>query len=173
MKKSEIEKKAQEILKDHNLLRFPVDPLKVAHALNIKVMNAKFSDPSISGVVSKRGDEVSILLDYDDIPARKRFSIAHEIGHYVLHMEAADDYEIVDNEDNFRTITHDFDNWDDDRRMEWEANIFAAALLMDEELVRKEWNLEKDIKILAWKFQVSESAMAVRLSSLNLTDELL
>lgn len=170
MKKTEIEKKAQEILSDHNLLRFPVDPLKVARALNIKVMNAKFSDPNISGVISKRGSEVHILLDYDDISARKRFSIAHEIGHYVLHMKAADDYEIVDNEDNFRTTSHDLDDWDDERRMEWEANIFAAALLMDEELVRKEWELEKDIKILAWKFQVSESAMAVRLSSLKLTN---
>lgn len=173
MKKEEIEKKAQEILRDHNLLQFPVDPLKVARALNIKVMNAKFSDPNISGVISKRGNEVSILLDYDDIPARKRFSIAHEIGHYVLHMNDADDYEIIDNEDNYRTTAHDLDGWDNKRRMEWEANTFAAALLMDEGLVRKEWELEKNIKILAWKFQVSESAIAVRLSSLNLTDEFL
>ncbi len=171
MKKAEIEIKAQEILKDHNLLQLPIDPLKVAHALNIKVMNAKFSGPGIAGALSKRGDYVSILVDYDDRPARKRFSIAHEIGHYILHVKAADDYEIVDNEDNFRTTINDLESWDNERRMEWEANVFAAALLMSEELVRKEWNSEKDLKMLAWKFQVSESAMAIRLSSLNLTDD--
>ena len=36
--------------------------------------------------------------------------------------------------------------------MEWEANAFAASLLMNEELVREEWSKEKDLGILAWKF---------------------
>ena len=32
---------------------------------------------------------------------------------------------------------------------------------------------EKDIKVLSWKFQVSVSAMAIRLSNLGLTDDYL
>ena len=171
MNRAEIERRATDILKDHNLLQIPVDPLRVAKALNIRVMNAKFSEEDKSGAITKRSGIVSIYLDNDDTPARKRFTIAHEIGHSVLHMEAADDYEIVDTEDNFRSLTIAVDGWSKEKRMEWEANTFAAALLMNEKLLREEWEVEKDLSLLAWKFQVSESAMAVRLSSLNLTDE--
>lgn len=171
MNRQEIERRAKDILRDHGLLQLPVDPLKVAHALKIRVHNAKFSEEDKSGAITKRDGNIAIYLNYDDAPARKRFTIAHEIGHLVLHMQAADDYEIVDTEDNFRSNTISNDEWTNERRMEWEANAFAAALLMDEELVRNEWEQIKDIGMLAWKFQVSEGAMAIRLSSLNLTTE--
>ena len=174
MTRKEIEKRALQILKDHKMLEIPVDPLKVAKCLNIRVMNAKFSEPDKSGAVTKRGGSISIYLNYDDISARKRFTIAHEIGHYILHINAADDdIEIVDTEDNFRSVNYEFQEWDQSKRMEWEANVFAAAILMNEELVRREWEKEKDLKLLAWKFQVSESAMAIRLSNLGITDDYL
>ncbi|MFH1982973.1 MAG: ImmA/IrrE family metallo-endopeptidase [Pseudomonadota bacterium] len=171
MDRQEIERRARDILRDHGLLQLPIDPLKVAHALEVRVHNAKFSEEDKSGVVTKREGNIIIYLDYDDSPARKRFTIAHEIGHLVLHMQAADDYEIIDTEDNFRSIPNSDGKWSKERKMEWEANTFAAALLMDEELVRSEWEHTKDLGLLAWKFQVSESAMAIRLSSLNLTNE--
>lgn len=168
----DIEKKAQEILRDHNLVEIPVDPLKVARAMNIKVMNAKFSEPDKSGAIVKRQNTISIYVNYDDPPHRKRFTIAHEIGHLLLHMSAANDYEeIVDTEDNFRSTDIIEHGWSEERKMEWEANIFAAALLMDGEMIKKEWKNENDLRMMAWKFQVSESAMAIRLSNLDLIDE--
>jgi hypothetical protein len=48
MNRSEVEKKAKAILRDHGLLDIPIDPLKIANALNIKVMNAKFSEKDVS-----------------------------------------------------------------------------------------------------------------------------
>ncbi len=170
MKRRDIERSARDILRDHGLLQLPVDPLKVAHALNIKVMNAKFSEAGKSGVVTKKGNNLSIYLDYDDSPARKRFTIAHEIAHLILHMLEGDS-EILDTEDNFRSLIDTDEGWSAQKQMEREANVFAAALLMDEELVRREWENTKDISLLSWKFQVSQSAMAIRLSNLNLTDE--
>jgi Zn-dependent peptidase ImmA (M78 family) len=171
MKRKDIEKRAKEILRDHNLLDIPVDPLTLAKALGIKVMNAKFSEPDKSGAIAKRSGITSIFLDNDDTPARKRFSIAHEIGHYLLHMPTDDDLEIVDKTDNFRSIPEESSEWTDDRRKEWEANIFAAALLMDEDLIRAEWLKSKDISKIAWRFQVSQSAVAIRLTSLGLINE--
>jgi hypothetical protein len=54
MKRDNIENEATQILRDHQLLNIPVDPLKLAKALNIKVMNAVFSEEDKSGVIVKR-----------------------------------------------------------------------------------------------------------------------
>ncbi len=170
MRRLEVERNARNILRDHNLLQLPVDPLKVAHALNIRVMNAKFSEENKSGVVSKRGNDLSIYLDYDDPSWRKRFTIAHEIAHIVLHMLEGDS-EYIDAEDNFRNTSPEAGQWTDEKQKEWEANVFAAALLMDGDLVKAEWSKTHELSLLAWKFQVSETAMAIRLSTLNLTEE--
>ncbi len=171
MRRVDIESRAKEILRDHDLLDIPVDPLKVTKALGIKVMNAKFSEPDKSGAISKRGGNVAIFLNNDDLPSRKRFTIAHEIGHCIIHMHDKDDSELVDTTDNFRSFYIEAPDWTDEKKMEWEANTFAVALLMDEELVRSEWTKCNDLKEIAWRFQVSLSAMAIRLTNLGLIDE--
>lgn len=173
MKRNEIENRATQILRDHDLFDVPVDPLKVAKALGIKVMNAVFSQPNKSGAVAKRGQEYSIFLNTNEPPSRKRFTIAHEIGHRLLHMSSSEDSEFIDTEDNFRTAEAiDSEIWDADRRREWEANAFAGALLMNEALLKEKWQACKDSSYLAWMFQVSETAMVVRLSQLGLLEEL-
>jgi Zn-dependent peptidase ImmA (M78 family) len=173
MRRNEIEKRATQILRDHDLLDVPVDPLKVARALGIKVMNAVFSEPGKSGVVVKRGSEFSIFLNTNEPAARKRFTIAHEIGHRLLHMVSDVESEIVDTEDNFRaTEVLDAETWTAERRGEWEANAFAAALLMNEESVREKWQGCEDPTVLAWMFQVSPTAMIVRLTQLGLLEDL-
>lgn len=59
-------------------------------------------------------------------PGRKRFTIAHEIAHYVLHPHESHDREHV---------SKDFAIWHDASE-EAEANIFAAELLMPEFLFK-------------------------------------
>jgi len=173
MKRNEIENRATQILRDHNLFDVPVDPLKLARALGIKVMNAVFSEPNKSGAVAKRGKQYSIFLNTNDPPSRKRFTIAHEIGHRLLHMNTDEDTEFVDNEDSFRTAeVTDAETWDAKRRLEWEANTFAGAILMNEALLREKWQANKDPSYLAWMFQVSATAMVVRLTQLDLLKEL-
>ncbi len=172
MKRSEIEKHATQVLRDHGLLDIPVDPLKVAKALRIKVMNAVFSEKEKSGAVSKRASEFTIFVNVNEPSARKRFTIAHEIGHRMLHMEGAADIEIIDTHDNFRAAEVPYDKtWNEERRIEWEANTFAAALLMNENLVREKWEICKEPNILAWMFQVSTTAMLVRLKQFGLVPE--
>ncbi len=142
MKRGDIEDRASQILRDHNLLNVPVDPLNVANALGIKVMNAVFSEETKSGAVVKRGGQYSIFVNANDSPARKRFTIAHEIGHRLLHMASGPDSEFVDTPDNFRTAdVVDEPGWTDERKKEWEANAFASALLMNSELVMGQYNL--------------------------------
>jgi len=168
MKRGDIERLATDVLRDHGLLSFPVDPLKVSNALGVKVMNAVFSEEDKSGAIVRRGDHFSIFVNANDPPARKRFTIAHEIGHKLLHMKTGH-LEFVDKADNFRSSAiDDVEGWTEERRREWEANVFAAALLMNEDLLRDRWQTEKNPAMLAWKFQVSQQAMTIRLAQLGL-----
>jgi Zn-dependent peptidase ImmA (M78 family) len=173
MKRADIETRARQILRDHNLLRVPVDPIAVANALGTRVLEAVFSKAEESGAVVRRGAQFSIFVNANEPSGRKRFTIAHEVGHQLLHMDSNVDGEYVDREDNFRTtgVPEEAD-WSPERKKEWEANAFAAALLMDESLVREKWQDCKDPITLSWMFQVSTTAMMVRLTQLGLLQQL-
>jgi Zn-dependent peptidase ImmA (M78 family) len=131
------------------------------------VHNAKFSHDNIVGMIAKRGDSVTLLVNATDPPFRKRFTIAHELGHHFLHL--LEDGEFVDGEANlFRGITEDQQQVTPERRREIQANMFAAALLMPEPAVRAEWEKLKSVEALARRFNVSESAMGIRVVQLGL-----
>jgi Zn-dependent peptidase ImmA (M78 family) len=166
MTKKQIEEKARSVLKDHGLYSIPVDPIVLANRIGISVQNAKFSEDALSGMVAKRRNLVSILVNVNDPPFRKRFTIAHELGHNFLHLLKDGDF-----------VDRDSDLFRDEipegvTDIAWinevQANQFAAALLMDEKFVREFWDKDKNVDRLADKFKVSASAMGIRISSLGL-----
>jgi len=89
---------------------------------------------------------------------RKRYTLAHELGHYILHKDK--NVDIVD--------TTFFRNNETDS-IEYLANEFAAKLLMPEDTVRYLVDNKgvKNIGELAEKFGVSASAMKYRIISLG------
>jgi Zn-dependent peptidase ImmA (M78 family) len=168
LSRSQIEEQARQLLKDHDLYRIPVDPVVLANHLGIRVNNAKFSEENLSGMVSKRGNLVQILVNQSDQGYRKRFTIAHEIGHYLLHLQDKDG-QFADREaDLFRTEPGEELQPPAPRQHEVEANRFAAALLMDEELVRSQWGRVRSMKAMSRLFNVSESAIGYRIGALGL-----
>jgi hypothetical protein len=96
-------------------------------------------------------------------PRRRRFTIAHEIGHWVLHVSngnvcACRPDEVVDDH-RARKL----------RKAEAEANDFAAELLMPEPLVTEYCKrLGANIVALAEDFDVSVPALKLRLTRLGL-----
>lgn len=167
LKRSEIEEWAKRTLQDHGLYSIPVDPVVLANRLGIKVHNAKFSDPSLSAMLARRGTSVTILLDEPESPYRKRFSIAHELAHHLLHLKT--DGEIVDKDiDLFRDREYPDQPLTLARRWEIEANQFAAALLMPAELVLQEWPKHRSVTVMARLFNVSGAAMGIRIANLGL-----
>lgn len=162
-----IEQRAKELLQANNSYAIPVDPVVLANRLGIKVSNAVFSEQTLAGMVARRGDQVSILVNQADPPFRKRFTIAHELGHYLFHLPK--DGEIVDREaDLFRVADADEIPADVARWREIEANRFAAALLMDADHVRDEWSRLRSVSAMARLFNVSETAMGIRIGTLGL-----
>ena len=88
----------------------------------------------------------------------QRFTLAHELFHFDHHRNLG----------NLFTDYH-FDNW-----IEREANKGAAEMLMPEGLIRaysealRSFSREKEIKILAGVFGVSQKAMEIRFKELRI-----
>jgi Zn-dependent peptidase ImmA (M78 family) len=88
---------------------------------------------------------------------RKRFTVAHEIAHYILHLDKIGD-ELTDDAMYRSGLS---------TREEVQANNLAADIIMPISLIRQLQGLGMDsVSALADALQVSEPAMRVRLSYL-------
>jgi Zn-dependent peptidase ImmA (M78 family) len=97
-----------------------------------------------------------------ELGPRRRFTLAHEVGHWICHcLEGERAEEVFCRPVDVTEAT--------DRDLEREANVFAAELIMPEPLVRKEWGGHPSVVDMAWRFQVSEPAMHWRLYNIGLT----
>ena len=64
----------------------------IANRLGIRVSNAVFSESSLSGMITQRGGKKSLLVNDGDSIEQKRFAIAHELGHCILHLDAKGEF---------------------------------------------------------------------------------
>ena len=172
MLKQRIELLAHELLEAHDIYTLPVDPIVIANNLGIKVYAENydpFNGDIVSGAIVKYENEsIEIFVNRNDSYERQRFTIAHELGHYFLHLQNAPLFERVD--------MHRATGYSTNMPEEVEANNFAAALLMNKSMVvekfllTKNFNftLDKSIEYLANIFGVSKSAMQYRLINLGL-----
>ena len=134
-------------------LSVPVNIERLIRELNINIVKEDM-EYGMSGYIEKRADGWKIGINKYDSLARKRFTLAHELGHYILHRDR-----IIDtrHEDYILLRDNEF------TPIEREANEFAAELLMPEKHFRE--YIQKGItkfKDLADKFDVSVSAIKYR-----------
>lgn len=97
--------------------------------------------------------DFDILLPTYTSPLRDRFTIAHELGHYFLHSDQGD-LPIV----AYRRGS---------TRIEWEANWFAASLLMPRAEFQEVCQGNGNLRRIAAHFSVSEDAARVRREALG------
>jgi Zn-dependent peptidase ImmA (M78 family) len=147
-------------------------PIKIEHlveAFGIKLNRQANLHPQIAGQVERMEDGTyEISVNEKDHYYRRRFTIAHELGHYLLHKRLIDDG--VDDTKAYRSLNiGKFKNTKIGPEQEAEANKAAARLLMPAQLVRRyHKEFGGDVKALAKKFQVSYEAMGYRLQGLGL-----
>ena len=157
--RDDIEVIAESKLLEYGLFSVPVDPGEVARLNKIEVKNVVFNDEKISGFIIRNGNDTKIFVKNQEVTERKRFTIAHELGHFFLHLQK-EDGDFV--EGYFRGADNQ------DMGKEIEANQFAAALLMPREHIRRAWYEGRSVQEMAALFGVSESAMGYRLGNLGL-----
>lgn len=151
------EREALRILEQFGLKEPPVDPVDVATRLGVPVRFVSFSgesDRRVSGFYDCETDE--IWVNKHEFPLRQTFTVAHELGHKVLHDAWA-------RSDNYRVLLRDpsATEWDP---VEQEANVFAANLLMPRSMMDAYYNLP--VEQISRLFAVSVPAVKNRLAYL-------
>ncbi|HEU4462173.1 MAG TPA: ImmA/IrrE family metallo-endopeptidase [Solirubrobacterales bacterium] len=125
----------------------------------------------LSGMLD--AEEMVIWIDRGEArrsPGRRRFTIAHEIGHLLLHVPVLHQV-FYDRPGDIREIEEapDGEEVPELRRREREANVFARELLMPAPLVAEQAHATGfNLPGLANRFEVSVPAMRLRLRLLKL-----
>ena len=167
-----IDNKALSLLKRSGELGTP--PVNLNNVLSFLDLNLVPNDPDddgLSGALLREEESATVFVNETHSELRQRFTIAHEIGHYVLHKG---EKSFVD---GTRTQLLLRSNTGVKNQMETEANAFGAALLMPEPLLRKEYekyilenpnaSQDKIIMTLSDVFNVSFQSMGYRLTNLG------
>src|SRR6266480_2924717 len=174
--------KPLDLLRRFKLLRVPIDVDTAAKMLGIRIVREDMED-DVSGLLVVRNGKAVIAVNSRHHLNRQRFTVAHEIGHYLLHHRIGKKedqlfldkkYALYRNPDNAEVYARS-DGFSGDYRQEQQANQFAADLLMPEDLVRGyltqnrlDLTDESDLYRLAVAFGVSEQAMSIRVLNLGL-----
>jgi len=147
-------------------LKTPLE--KITNFYGLEIQYEELED-EISGFLYLRSKKPIIFVNINHPPVRQNFTIAHEIGHYLLN-HSGDlflDHKYI----LFRDSKSSEGSWVAERQ----ANKFAAELLMPESKLLSEikdrnidFEDDEDISNLAKDFGVSTQALLIRLSNLGL-----
>ncbi|MEP0986023.1 ImmA/IrrE family metallo-endopeptidase [Ekhidna sp.] len=167
----EIESKVDSLLKELGIQKPAVNPSAIARHLGLDVIYQDMNSDGISGLLAIKGGRSVIAVNKDDRSRRQNFTIAHELGHYMLHYSPEElfvDY----GSKNGLTV---FYRANLSNREETEANVFAANLMMPKFMVESKikesdqaYLSEEFVSDIAEEFQVSQLAMTYRLQNLGL-----
>lgn len=116
--------KVEELALEYSMQCFPDSPVAKIVGENL---------PGFDGLLKSNKDQSKWLIVYNSSvlsPGRKRFTLAHEFGHYLLHRQL---------QPQFACSQQDMEDWDaDEREIEVEADVFASFLLMPLDDFRKQ-----------------------------------
>jgi Zn-dependent peptidase ImmA (M78 family) len=151
----------------------PVDVTKIAKKQNARLVIEDLSSSSLSGFAYQKDNERVIGVNKLENDERQRFTIAHELGHLFLHKNA------VNYDQGGIMMFRDGHSSEGTDHREVQANRFAAELLMPEKDIRLDLAeqetfdlmtapnlLQPFVQKMAKKYQVSEQAMSIRLTTL-------
>jgi Zn-dependent peptidase ImmA (M78 family) len=173
---AEIEQKANELRIRYNpsdISPFPFEKI-LADKTDLRIYITELQDNNISGAIlyDPKEKKFEIVINKNKPDVRRYFTTAHELGHYFLHSDyIITSKGLVDGENTLEGNTALFrDDNTTSTTFEIEANRFAAALLMPGDLVAKAWSELKSVEACARAFNVSISAMSIRLERLGLVN---
>lgn len=155
---------ANRLLRETNALSVPVDLSLITQTKDIIVKEDDCDGYAGMILVVNKTVLISVRSSIKE-GTKKRFTIAHELGHYILpgHISVANNA--------FRCTDADVNSFGKFKNKEIEANIFAAELLMPEQLFKPKVQYDdiskKLIIDLTEEFQTSLTSTCIRLVNLK------
>lgn len=159
MNKDEIINKTNELLKKYSIEKPIVNIFKIAENEGIKLHFVKMPGKASNVAGFLDIENKTMYINDDDPPNRQTFTVAHELGHYILKHE----------NDKFGVLYRMQKFNGENSLLEQEANLFAANILVPKHMlleIMNKYNLnEEDDELLAPLFGVSKEMMGYRLKS--------
>jgi Zn-dependent peptidase ImmA (M78 family) len=167
IRRRKIQSLVQDLLATHKVAQAPVPVVQIAKAQGARIFYKSLED-DLSGFIYREKDQTVIGVNTHQAPVRQAFTIAHELGHLLLHDQ--DEQLHVDRDFSIRLRSGVSSEGTDESEME--ANLFAAELLMPSTLLASDLENVKrlddnGVTALAKKYGVSTQALLIRLSSLG------
>lgn len=146
--------KLRNLAEKHNISLFPLDIESLVIKLGIKIIKED-GEEDFSGCIQQRADGVYYLsVNKYHNPRRQRFTMAHELGHFILHKDKLNE---IGRETILMREPKALSN------IEREANDFASDLLMPKDVFTQQIKVGMNqIEDLADFFQVSVPAIKYR-----------
>lgn len=139
----------------------PVDVFGLARTLDLGPFSEDLPKP-ISGLIRRNGDQWEIVYNRNHPRVRQRFTVAHEIGHFIYHRELLKNG--VSDTLAYRADNQELPNPSITRAHEWQANNFAANLLVPGHWLKAAQAAGiTDISELARRFEVSDTVMRIKM----------
>ncbi len=171
MTPADIERLALDTRRKTTMEDRPVPVERIAIMLGMRVERGELGT-EVSGLLIIENNTPIIGVNTNHVNERQRFTIAHEIGHFVLQHHTHSD--IFVDEDNFLAVYRRDNPRSRDNKRERDANTFAGALLMPKEILHEELDSrslglfgDSDWNSLAQRFEVSTQALLIRLTKLG------
>lgn len=146
-------RKAAEMVEIYSAPSIPVVEIAERNGVNVVFSDLGKFRETVAGFIDfgKRRIYVNKL----DKPVRQRFTLAHELGHWVLHRNA------FEANPSLYPVMPRFSSVDESNAFEQEANAFASELLVPNKLLDKVRS--HPATLLADVFDVSRTMMEIRL----------
>ena len=147
---------AIKVLNDNFIDSPPILVHELVENYGLSVFVANFEDKGIAGYIDI--NKHWIVVNKDDHVSRQNFTIAHELGHWIMHRPN------VDTDETIRIVYRKPIGGEVDP-LEIQANAFAAHLLVPDQLLQK--YTDRTESELAHLFNVSQSVIGFRRMNLH------
>lgn len=174
VRRKHIRELAERLLSEHCPLGAPVDVRNIAQALGIEV-KVEPVDDDLSGFLFREPETGRSVIGVNSThhANRRNFTIAHELGHFLLH--EAETVHLDSKSSGYTLQLRSPESATGENVNEREANLFAAEILMpakflERDLRKRDVDLLADegaLKDLARKYKVSVQALTIRLANLG------
>lgn len=173
IRRRKIKKIVDDLLARNFIKNAPVPVIKIAKSCGARIVEDSL-EGDLSGFLYRDKTQSLIGVNNHHSKTRQNFTIAHELGHLLLH-----DQEQLHVDHEFRVHLRDSVSSQGTDEAEREANLFAASLLMpmhfiEQDLEDKDYIdfLDDDFFLnMARKYGVSNQALVNRLKNLGYTLE--
>lgn len=156
---------AESLLDMAGVSKAPVPIDELVRGCGVQILPWTFND--IDGLIVELETGSVIWVNPNQPQTRQRFTLAHELGHYLLRH--IDKFHVDFGGELSPGVTGEHPRYD--WRAERAANDFAANLLMPASMVRAAYAKVHGVKRLAEQFNVSTAAIGFRLKSLQLGED--